>query len=232
MLNLQKRKLAVMKDAQYAQKDSTVSTGKSSYQAVTHNQIKAILRKPMIEHGVAFHTSVKSCTTEIRKVTRGSGTSQYETQERETLVEVTVRLENVDDKKDIEKSTWHGIGVDSGDKSISKAVTNANKNALINLFLLPVGDNDETPYEGALSVAGDVDEVDSELQAQLEAQVDKSEGMDVKKWKAYLTASGMMVDGQIPAEKWPAALSTTEGMIAKKAAALKKEAQVEKAPAS
>lgn len=147
LLNLFQRIIAVRRVASYVQKDKTVSTGQSgSYKAVTHDAVIAVLRDAMNEHGViAFPSVIDSISNEPAINADGTRAKQfrYEAQCRVTFI-------NADNPEERETIIVEGHAMDNADKAPGKALSYAFKYALLKMFLLETGEDEESRYSEAM----------------------------------------------------------------------------------
>lgn len=146
LLNLFQRIIAVRKVAAYVQKDKTVSTGQSSYKAVTHDAVIAVLRDAMNDHGIIAIPSLHSSTTNEPAVNAdGTRAKQFRYDAR---FEVTFL--NADNPEERETIYVEGHAMDNADKAPGKALSYAFKYALLKVFLLETGEDEESRYSEAM----------------------------------------------------------------------------------
>lgn len=152
--NIYQRINSVMKAVAYVQKDKSVSGMGAGYKAVTHDQLVSVVREHLVKAGIVLTVSQ----------TRGHYNAKGEKWDKDSkqLVpdsmrlyegEYDVTLTNID--KTDEKVTVHveSHAMDNGDKAPGKAMTYATKTAMLKLFWLETGENDE-------SRAGPTSEID------------------------------------------------------------------------
>jgi len=159
--NLQQRKLAVARDVPYVQKDSTVSTGSGSYLAVSHDAVIAALRGAMIEHGIALAVTQGPEVVIEGQTRNGSPKVIYR-----SVYDIT--LLNADDPTDRETTTLRAHAEDGGDKAPGKGLSYAVKYALLKVFLLETGEDDEQRH-----APGEVTVITDEQAADLSALIDE-----------------------------------------------------------
>lgn len=157
-LNLYQRINAVRKAVSYVQKDKSVSTGTSgSYKAVTHDAVVAVLRDAMNEHGViAFPSLTNSRLNEPTVDADGKRAKQFR---YEASFEVVFL--NADNPEEREMVIVEGHAMDNADKAPGKAISYAFKYALLKMFMLETGEDEESRYSEAMD--------DAELGKHLEA---------------------------------------------------------------
>jgi hypothetical protein len=154
--NIYQRISAVQKAIGYIQKDRAVSTGGGSYRAVSHDAVIALLRPHLIEHGIVVTTSLVG-EPEFDLPLEGS-------KQRMFRAEFSVTFTNIDDPRDQVIVTLPAHALDSGDKSVGKAISYATKYALLKTFAIETGEDDESrlqpsdyDFAAALDVAESAD---------------------------------------------------------------------------
>ena len=137
-MNIYQRINEVRKMIGYVQKDKAVSTGGGSYKAVTHDAVTGMIRDALIKQGVVIVPSVTSCVFHPK-----------EPDAKQRLYEATYDIEfvNIDEPTDriVSKQSAHAL--DNGDKAPGKAQSYATKYAILKLFNIETGDDDESRYQ-------------------------------------------------------------------------------------
>lgn len=121
-LNVFQRMNAVMKEVDYVQK--TKNPG-MQYSTVSHDAVTALVRPSIVKWGLVYYPVAMTRSQEGNR----------------TEVELTVRIQNVDDREDYIDVPTIGYGIDSQDKGPGKAVSYAVKYALLKAFGLETGDD-------------------------------------------------------------------------------------------
>jgi len=137
--NLLQRIHAVMADVHYVQKDTSVSMGKGSYKAVSHDAVTAKVRDAMVKHGVVCfieHIQVEDDELEFEN-------KFGKRRETRTKIKGAVKFCNIDDPMDVLTVEAIGYGLDSGDKSPGKAISYMFKYALLKTFMLETGEDSD-----------------------------------------------------------------------------------------
>ena len=138
MKNIYQRVNEVMKEVAYVQKDASVSTGKGSYRAVTHDMVLAVLRKSMVEHGIVTRTElVKGKIVQLKDFSKDIKQNFYAARYRVDFV-------NIDDPQDFMSCVFDAHANDSGDKAPGKTASMAIKYAMLKTFGLETGENEES----------------------------------------------------------------------------------------
>lgn len=112
----------------------TSDDGSETYKAVSETDILEVVKPLEIKYGVYSYPYSRTLT-----VVEGSAA-------REVIVEVTYRFQNVDDKEDFIEITSYGVGLDSGDKAPGKAMTYADKYALMKAYKISTGEDPDVEH--------------------------------------------------------------------------------------
>ena len=148
-MNIYQRINEVRKAIGYVQKDKAVSTGGGSYKAVTHDAVTGRVRAALIVHGVVIVPSVVSSVFNAK-----------EPEAKQRLYEATFQIEfvNMDEPTDriVTHQTAHAL--DNGDKAPGKAMSYATKYAILKLFNIETGEDEESRYQqDEFDIVGAVD---------------------------------------------------------------------------
>ena len=137
-LNLFQRINAIRKSIGYIQKNKNVSTGGGSYKAVTHDVVTALLREHLIEHGIVCIPNLIESQSEPKedgaKQFRYSATYSFE-------------FVNADDPSDRLSIVIEAHAMDNADKAPGKAISYAKKYAVLKLFEIETGEDEESQYQ-------------------------------------------------------------------------------------
>lgn len=148
-LNIYQRINEVRKAIGYVQKDKSVSTGGGSYKAVTHDAVTGMVREALIKHGVVIVPSVVSAVFHPK-----------EPEAKQRLYEATFQVEfvNMDEPADRIVTQHNAHALDNGDKAPGKAMSYATKYAILKLFNIETGEDEESRYQQEeFDVVGAVD---------------------------------------------------------------------------
>lgn len=148
-MNIYQRINEVRKVIGYVQKDKAVSTGGGSYKAVTHDAVTGMIREALIEHGVVIVPSVVSAVFHPK-----------EPDAKQRLYEATFQVEfvNMDEPADRIVTQQNAHALDNGDKAPGKAMSYATKYAILKLFNIETGEDEESRYQQEeFDVVGAVD---------------------------------------------------------------------------
>ncbi len=129
-----------MKAVQYVQKDSSISGGGANYKAVSHDQVVSVIRQELVNNGIVIFPNQVSGEFLIKRdlsatppIKMGLYSGTYE-----------IHFVNIDNGEDRVISTIHSHANDNGDKAPGKAASYATKTAMLKVFSLETGENDES----------------------------------------------------------------------------------------
>lgn len=181
-LNLLQRINEVRKGIDYIQKDKSVSTGGGSYRAVTHDAVTGMVRQHMVKHGIIVFPFL----VESQSMPKEDGSKQFR---YEATYDFT--FANVDDANDKLVVRIQAHAMDNADKAPGKALSYAAKYALLKVFSLETGEDEESRHRH--------DETDEEeLAAHLKAI---SEAADMATLQKVFTEAYRAVDKDKEASK-------------------------------
>lgn len=133
-MNLLQRINAVRKAMPYIQKNARVD---NKYSAVTHDAVTAMVRPLLIEHGiVSWPTLVNSVSCP-----REEGSKQFRHEATYDFV-----FANIDEPTDCLTIRIIGHAMDNADKAPGKALSYAKKYAILKLFEIETGEDDESRF--------------------------------------------------------------------------------------
>lgn len=138
-LNLLQRINEARKEITYIQKDKSVSTGGGSYMAVTHDNVTGLVRPAMIKHGIVSWPSL----VEGKANPKEEGAKQFR---YEATYDFT--FANIDNPADTLTIRIESHAMDNADKAPGKALSYAKKYALLKLFEIETGEDEESRYGG------------------------------------------------------------------------------------
>lgn len=138
-MNVFQRLNEVRKKVPYLQKDKEVG---GKYKAVTHDAVTAGLREHLIAHGVLIVPNRLSGAVMPTGTTTAKGIPivRYE-------AVYSIAFVNVDDPQDRVTVDMEAHALDEGDKAPGKAVSYATKYAMLKLFSIETGEDDEERHE-------------------------------------------------------------------------------------
>ncbi len=136
-MNIYQRVNEVRKEIAYIQKDKSVSTGGGSYKAVTHDAVTGMVRAPLIKHGIVI---IPTLLWE-RSLPKEEGQKQFRHE-----AGYRFRFQNIDDKEDFFEVDTLAHAMDNADKSPGKALSYATKYAILKVFNIETGEDEESRF--------------------------------------------------------------------------------------
>lgn len=150
-MNIYQKINEVRKAIGYVQKDKEVGFGKSSYKAVTHDTVTGMVRGALIEHGVVIVPSVLSATFHpAEMITSLDDKGNVQTlSAKQRLYEASYQIDfvNADDPTDRITTQQSAHALDNGDKAPGKAMSYATKYAILKIFNIETGEDEESRYQ-------------------------------------------------------------------------------------
>ena len=193
-LNIYQRINEVRKKVAYAKKDKVVSG--QNYKAVTHDAVTAILRNHLIDQGIVIVPRLlDSSVTDIGKTKNETPVIRY-------AARYEVDFVNCDEPTDKVTVPSESHANDSGDKAPGKATSYATKYAMLKLFSIETGEDDEGRVEPYESLAKITDEQLDALTALIEEV-----GADKAKFLKYLRVDEL---DELPAKNYSTAVKALE----------------------
>ena len=143
MMNLYQRINEVRKAINYVQKDKSVSTGGGSYKAVTHDQVTGMVREHMVKHGIVSYPVLvesQSLTKEVYADMTTAKQFRYE-------ATYDIVFLNIDEPSEFITIRIQAHAMDNADKAPGKALSYAKKYAVLKLFEIETGEDEESRYQ-------------------------------------------------------------------------------------
>lgn len=157
--NIFQRLLKISAEIETVAKNLSVNMGKSSYKATGEADVLRAVKPLEAENGV-YSYPVKR--TIIENGTIESVDSNGNPKKQLFLrLEITYRFVNVDNPDDFIEITSYGDGIDSGDKATGKAMTYADKYALLKAYKIVTGDDPD--QNGSEDLKGKKNRLDKKL---------------------------------------------------------------------
>ena len=169
-MNIYQKMLAIEAELATVAKSLEIKAGANSYKAVDEGDILRAVKPLENKYGVFSYpksrTVVESGTIESVDY---KGNTKKQLFER---IEVVYRFVNIDKPEEYIETTSYGDGIDSGDKSVGKTMTYADKYALMKSYKIATGDDPDR--EGSNDLGG--------------ANIEKKESKPVQKITDYQRA--------------------------------------------
>ena len=137
LLNLFQRINQVRTKVDYAQKLKNVD---GKYNVVTHDQITALVRQHMIDAGIVCYPELIASASLPKE--EGSKQFRYE-------ATYAFHFVNVDDPSDRITVTIQSHAMDNSDKAPGKAISYAKKYAVLKVFEIETGEDEESRFKDA-----------------------------------------------------------------------------------
>lgn len=136
-------------------KNLEVGLGKNQYKAVGEKDVLNAVKPIEIECGIySYPKERKVIDTNILTTTKEYNGQTTESKQLFMRLEVTYRFVNVDKPEEYIDITTYGDGVDSQDKAPGKAMTYADKYALLKAYKIETGDDpDKEPSTNLKEIA-------------------------------------------------------------------------------
>jgi len=142
--NILQRINEVRKLITYMQKDKNVSTGQSGgYKALSHDAVTGMVREHMVSQGVVSFPYLIASVMNLPTV-NVDGTQAKQRMYEATYDITFASIDNLDDKIVI-RIEAHAL--DNADKAPGKALSYAKKYAVLKLFEIESGDDEESRYQ-------------------------------------------------------------------------------------
>lgn len=138
-MNIYQRINEVRKSITYIQKDKSVSAGPAgSYRAVTHDAVTGMIRQHLVEHGIIIAPTLIDSVFHAKE----DGAKQ-----RLYSASYDVRFINMDAPDECVTIRIEAHALDNGDKAPGKAISYATKYAILKLFNIETGEDEESRYQ-------------------------------------------------------------------------------------
>jgi len=150
-LNIFQKMTKATDDIQSVAKNLTVGIGTSQYKAVSEADVLKAVKPIEIKYGIySYPFNREIIESGIIESVNKDGTIKKQLYER---IEVTYRFVNIDNPSEFIDIKSYGDGIDSGDKSVGKAMTYADKYALLKAYKIQTGDDPDAHESEELSSA-------------------------------------------------------------------------------
>ena len=145
-LNIFQKMSAITEEINRVAKNLNVGTGQATYKAVGEADVLSAVKPIEIKHGVYSYPVNRNIveTNVLTTTTTKTFNGQETTTEKNQLfmrIETIYRFVNIDKPDEYVEVTTYGDGVDSQDKAPGKAMTYADKYALLKAYKIETGDD-------------------------------------------------------------------------------------------
>ena len=148
-MNIYQKMAAVTADLAAVPKNLNVGVGKSSYKAVGEADVLAAVKPLEAKHGIYSYPFSREIVDASTVTTQGNYGERTNYRMR---LKVVYRFVNIEEPTEFVEVTSFGDGIDPGDKAPGKAMTYADKYALLKAYKCVTGDDPdqyESPYIGS-----------------------------------------------------------------------------------
>jgi len=171
-MNIYQKINEVRKAVPYIKKDKTVQ----GYKAVSHDAVTAQLHDACVEHGIVIIPSEgKHKIMEIGKTTSGAVRIRYE-------AKYTISFVNTEEPSDKIEMKIRAHADDHGDKAPGKCLSYAVKSAMLKVFMLETGEDDESRVEPERLRKEKI----TDAQVEWINEIIKNKGVEKDKFEAWL----------------------------------------------
>ena len=145
-LNIFQKMSAITEEINRVAKNLNVGTGQATYKAVGEADVLSAVKPIEIKHGVYSYPVNRNIveTNVLTTTTTKTFNGQETTTEKNQLfmrIETIYRFVNIEKPDEYVEVTTYGDGVDSQDKAPGKAMTYADKYALLKAYKIETGDD-------------------------------------------------------------------------------------------
>ena len=153
--NIYQKMSAITEEINRVAKNLTVGVDKSAYRAVGEADVLAAVKPIEIKHGVySYPVSREIVETDVLTTTTEYDGKTTENKRLFMRVKTVYRFVNIDNPVEYIDITTYGDGIDSGDKGCGKAMTYADKYALLKAYKIETGDDPDQQASEPLKAVG------------------------------------------------------------------------------
>lgn len=153
-LNIYQRLLKITEELKTVEKNLSVQvSAKNSYKAVSERDVLDAVKPLEAKYGVYSYAYDRKIidSGELTSIKKDYQTGEIKEQKQLYMrLEVTYRFVNVDNPQEYIEIKTYGDGIDTGDKSTGKAMTYADKYALLKAYKISTGDDPDQEASGEL----------------------------------------------------------------------------------
>ena len=141
-MNIYQKMSAITEEITKVAKNLEVGTGKAQYKAVGEADVLSAVKPIEIKHGVySYPASRRVIDTNILTTTTEYNGQVTEKNQLFMRIETIYRFVNIEKPDEFIEITTYGDGVDSQDKAVGKAMTYADKYALLKAYKIETGED-------------------------------------------------------------------------------------------
>ena len=142
-LNIYQKLVGIQNELTYVAKNLSVGVGKSSYKAVGEADVLKAVKPLEAKYGVYSYPSSRRIVESAVLENEATDYNNNKVIKKSFFerIETVYRFVNVDNPSEYIEITSYGDGIDTGDKSVGKACTYADKYALLKAYKIITGDD-------------------------------------------------------------------------------------------
>jgi hypothetical protein len=141
-MNIYQKMLLATAKIETVAKNLKIEMGKGSYKAVGEGDVLRAVKPIEAELGIySYPISRKLLETATLTTVKEYGGNKTESNQLYMRIDTTYRFVNVENPEEYIETTVYGDGIDSGDKAPGKAMTYADKYALLKAYKIETGDD-------------------------------------------------------------------------------------------
>lgn len=171
-MNIFEKISAVMQEVEYLSKDDKVEYKNTRYKAISEEKVTTAVRTSLIKHGIVI--------IPVEQI--------HKREDILSTVDVTYRIQNVEDVNDYVLAKSSGTGADTQDKGVGKAMTYSYKYLLLRTFAIPTGEDPDKISSAELD-----DKQEDERQKK-ETEAKKIDENKIKALKQICDSKGVSYD--------------------------------------
>ena len=196
-MNLYEKLSAITAELSAVAKNLQVGEGRSSYKAVGEADVLAAVKPLEAKYKIySYPCSRKVIDTDIMTTTKTYNGNTTESQKLFMRVETIYRFVDIEKPEDFIEITTYGDGVDSQDKACGKAMTYADKYALLKAYKIITGDDPDQHKSEEGNFDKEMSQPATENQKKTFMEICKTKGVDYNDILKQVGVNGKMTKGQ------------------------------------
>ena len=196
-MNLYEKLSAITAELSAVAKNLQVGEGRSSYKAVGEADVLAAVKPLEAKHKIySYPCSRKVIDTDIMTTTKTYNGNTTESQKLFMRVETIYRFVDIEKPEDFIEITTYGDGVDSQDKACGKAMTYADKYALLKAYKIITGDDPDQHKSEEGNFDKEMAQPATDNQKKTFMELCKTKGVDYNDILKQVGVNGKMTKGQ------------------------------------
>lgn len=195
-MNIYEKMSKVTSELSAVAKNLSVGEGRSSYKAAGEADVLAAVKPIEAKYGIySYPCSRKVIDTDVMTTTSTYNGNTKETNKLFLRIEVVYRFVNIEKPDEYIDITSYGDGVDTQDKAVGKAMTYADKYALMKAYKIITGE-DPDQYKSEEGHFASIDSLASTQEKQMLIDLCNQFGVDVNDLLKEVGVNGKMTKAQ------------------------------------